>query len=388
VGLALNLIVTVVFVAVQWRITGLLLHLAGRLFSGWARTAARSAVFLFDAVLLAGYLFSFSELVRHLGIPGQFALIMGAGILAYLIAATAVLSVYLAFRAIGKHLGADVNPGRRLALNAAGNVLMAAPFVVMGYGAMIGRLDFRVRELDVPLPGLPQDLDGLRILQLSDIHLSAFLQESDLARVIDMALELRPHVAVVTGDLISSRSDPVDACIRQLARIKSDAGTFGCLGNHERYARVERHVVEAGARAGIRFLRGQAQTLRFGNSTLNLAGVDYQSLGEKTNYLRGAERLVVPGAVNVLLSHNPDVFPVAARQGYNLLLAGHTHGGQVTVEILDQSINPARFFTRYVYGLFRAGRSAAYVTRGIGTIGLPARIGAPPEISVLRLRKA
>jgi hypothetical protein len=97
---------------------------------------------------------------------------------------------------------------------------------------------------------------------------------------------------------------------------------------------------------------------------------------------------VVPGALNVLLSHNPDVFPVAAQQGYNLLLAGHTHGGQVTVEILDQSINPARFFTPYVYGLFRAGRSAAYVTRGIGTIGIPARIGAPPEISVLRLRKA
>ena len=387
-GLALNLIVTAVFVAVQWRIAVILLRLAGRRFSGWARTAARAAVFLFAAVLLAGYLFSFSELVSHLGVPGHIALIMGAGILAYLITATAVLAVYLAFKAIGKHLGAEVNPGRRRALNAAGNVLMAAPFVVMGYGAMVERLDFRVREVDVPLPGLPADLDGLLILQISDIHLSAFLRESELARVIDMALELRPHVTVVTGDLISSRGDPLDACIRQLARVRSDAGTFGCMGNHERYARLERQVVEAGARAGIRFLRGQAQTLRFGNSLLNLAGVDYEPVGDRGRYLRGAERLVVPGAVNVLLSHNPDVFPVAARQGYNLILAGHTHGGQVTVEILDRSINPARFFTPYVYGLFRAGRSAAYVTRGIGTIGIPARIGAPPEISVLRLRKA
>jgi len=143
---------------------------------------------------------------------------------------------------------------------------MAAPFVVMGYGAMVERLDFQVRELDVPLPGLPLDLDGLRILQLSDIHLSAFLHESDLARVIDMALDLHPHVAVVTGDLISSRGDPLDACIRQLARVKSDAGTFGCMGNHEHYAGVERYTAEAGARAGIRFLRGEAQTLRFGNS--------------------------------------------------------------------------------------------------------------------------
>ncbi len=387
-SLALNLIVTIVFVSVQWRIAAILLHGAARLFSGWALTAARGTVFLFDALLLAGYSLSFSELIPHLGIPGHIALIMGAGILAYLIAATAVLAVYLAFKAIAKRLGAEFNPGRRRALHAAGNVLMAAPFVVMGYGAMVERLDFRVRELDVPLPGLPLDLDGLRILQISDIHLSAFLHESDLARVIDMTIELRPHVAVVTGDLISSRGDPLDACIRQLARVKSDAGTFGCMGNHERYAGVERYAAEAGARAGIRFLRGEAQTLRFGNSVLNLAGVDYQSLADRGHYLRGAERLVVPGAANVLLSHNPNVFPVAARQGYNLLLAGHTHGGQVTVEILDQSINPARFFTPYVYGLFRAGRSAAYVTRGIGTIGIPARIGAPPEICVLRLRKA
>jgi hypothetical protein len=97
---------------------------------------------------------------------------------------------------------------------------------------------------------------------------------------------------------------------------------------------------------------------------------------------------MVPGACNVLLSHNPDVFPVAAQQGYNLLLAGHTHGGQVTVEILDRSINPARFVTPFVYGLYRSGAASAYVTRGLGTIVIPARIGAPPEISLLRLRKA
>ena len=139
---------------------------------------------------------------------------------------------------------------------------------------------------------------------------------------------------------------------------------------------------------GIRFLRGEAQALRFGNATLNLAGLDFQPQRMRDRYLHGAERLIVPGATNILLQHNPDVFPAAARQGYNLLLAGHTHGGQVTVEILDQSINPARFFTPYVYGLYRQGNAAAYVTRGIGTIGIPARIGAPPEISLLRLRKA
>jgi predicted MPP superfamily phosphohydrolase len=195
-------------------------------------------------------------------------------------------------------------------------------------------------------------------------------------------------LAVITGDLISSRGDPLDACIRQLARVKADAGVFGCMGNHERYAKVEDYAEKAAAAVGIRFLRHDARQLRFGRSVLNLAGVDYQWSAGKRDYLRNAERMVVPGACNVLLSHNPDVFPVAVRQGWDFMLAGHTHGGQVTVEILDQSINPARFLTPYVYGLYRLEGSAAYVTRGIGTICIPARIGAPPEISLIRLRKA
>jgi predicted MPP superfamily phosphohydrolase len=240
----------------------------------------------------------------------------------------------------------------------------------------------------VPVPGLPADLDGLRVLHLSDIHLSAFLSESDLARVIDAANELRPHLAAVTGDLISQFGDPIDACLRQLARLKTDAGVVGCMGNHEHYAQVENYAAAAAARLGMPFLRGQARPYRFGSATLNIAGVDYQPLNKKSTYLRGADRLIVPGQTNILLSHNPDVFPVAARQGYNLMLAGHTHGGQVSVEILDQAINPARFFTHYVYGLYRQASAAAYVTRGIGTIGIPARIGAPPEITLLRLRKA
>jgi len=111
-----------------------------------------------------------------------------------------------------------------------------------------------------------------------------------------------------------------------------------------------------------------------------------------TGYLRGAERMIAPGSLNFLLSHNPDVFPIAAAQGYDLTVAGHTHGGQVNIEILTRDINPAQFFTPYVYGLYQrseGGRNAAaYVCRGIGTIGIPARVGAPPEIAVLRLQKA
>ena len=125
------------------------------------------------------------------------------------------------------------------------------------------------------------------------------------------------------------------------------------------------------------FCAAQARQLRFGAAAINFAGVDYQRFNSL--YLVGAEQLVAPGAVNILLSHNPDVFPVAAAQGYDLTIAGHTHGGQVDVEILHQHFNVARYFTPYVLGLYREGASSVYVSSGIGTIGVPIRLGAPPE---------
>lgn len=383
-----DLILIAIFSLVQWRITQMLWAAAGRRLPRSLLPSARAAIVIFDVLVVAGYACTFPALLSRLGISGRMGLVIGAGALTYLMTATAMMAVHFFVDSFRKLLRADVNPGRRQALNSIGNVLMATPFAVVGYGALVQRDDFRVREVDLPIPGLPDELDGLRILHLSDIHLSAFLSEKELARVIDMSNGMRAHLAVVTGDLISSHSDPLDACIRQVARLKSDAGVFGCLGNHEAYAKAQNLTTQLGARAGVRFLRQQAQPLRFGSATLNLAGVDFQSHNDKDHYLAGAGRMVVPSAVNVLLSHNPDVFPVAANQGYNLLLAGHTHGGQVNVEILDRAITPARFFTPYVYGLYRSGAATAYVTRGIGTIGIPARIGAPPEISVLRLRKA
>ncbi len=378
----------IVFLLAEWRLTVRALRFARRRWAGRRWVAARAAIVLFDVLLVPGYLFTFDAVLPRIPMNHRLGIFIGAATLAYLTIASAVLVVWEARSAIRRHLDARVSVGRRRALNTAGSLLMAAPFAALGYGALIERTDFRVHEIEIPLPGLGADLDGLRILQLSDIHLSAFLSERELARVIDACRQFHPQFAVVTGDLISSRGDPLDACIRQLARLGSDAGTFGCMGNHEHIAGAEKHAAEQGARAGIRFLRSRNVALRFGQSTLNLVGVDYQPVSRKRLYLKGAERLVDPAACNVLLSHNPDVFPVAVQQGYNLMLAGHTHGGQVTVEIFEQTLNPARFFTPYVYGLYRSGAAAGYVTRGIGTIGIPARLGAPPEISLLRLRKA
>jgi predicted MPP superfamily phosphohydrolase len=275
------------------------------------------------------------------------------------------------------------SPPRRAFLRATQAALLSTPAIVTGYGVFIQRLNLSLREQDLMFPDLPKDLDGLRLVQLTDIHLSPFLSEGELARAVDMANETRAHLALVTGDLISTGRDPLDICLKQLSRLRTDAGIFGCMGNHEIYADAEDYIEQQGARLGHRYLRQRAESLKFGQATLNLAGVDYQR--SHMPYLAGAEQMVAPDAFNVLLSHNPDVFPVAARQGYQLTIAGHTHGGQVRIEILHQDLNVARFYTPYVDGLYRRDNAAVFVSRGIGTIALPVRIGAPPEVNLLRL---
>jgi len=202
-------------------------------------------------------------------------------------------------------------------------------------------------------------------------------------RAVAMANETKAQIALVTGDLISFQGDPLDTCLADLSRLRAEAGVFGCLGNHEIYAGTEDYTTEKGARLGMRFLRDEAAVLQFGNASLNLAGVDYQHLGAV--YLPGAERMIRPDSLNVMLSHNPDVFPVAADQGWDVTIGGHTHGGQVGIEILHQNMSVARFFTPYVDGLYRRGPASIFVSRGIGTIGLPARLGAPPEVALITL---
>lgn len=331
-------------------------------------------------VLALGFVLRFARVARYF--PEWFAG-WGRG-LAMLWAFFSVLM--LAAYAISRAVPAprpEHSPGRRTILRAVRAAVLAGPVAAVGYGTYVARFSLSMREVSVPIPGLAKDLDGLRMVQLTDIHLSPFLTLRLLERAVDMANETRAHVALVTGDLISTANDPLDDCLNALARLRADAGIFGCMGNHEIYADTEAYTQTHGARLGMRFLRQQAVVLRFGAADLNLAGVDYQRFHNP--YLVGAERLVAPGALNVLLSHNPDVFPMAVRKGFPFTIAGHTHGGQVRFEILSQDVNVARFFTPYVDGLYRSGGSSIFVSRGIGTIGVPARLGAPPEVALIRL---
>jgi hypothetical protein len=275
------------------------------------------------------------------------------------------------------------DPARRRWLKAAAGTAATAPLVLGGYGVYVARGRLATNEVNLRLDGLPRDLDGLRLAQLTDIHMGPFLEARELSRAVDMANEFRPHLALITGDLITGSGDPLDDCLRTIARLKPSDGIYGCLGNHEGYASAEDYCAARGRGLGIDFLRSEARPLAFGGASLNVAGVDYQRLGEP--YLQGAGRLLRKGGFNVLLSHNPDVFPAAAGLGFALTVSGHTHGGQLALNALGHSLNVVRFFTPYVKGIYRQGNSAVYVSPGIGTVGVPVRIGAPPEVTLIRL---
>jgi predicted MPP superfamily phosphohydrolase len=272
---------------------------------------------------------------------------------------------------------------RRRALALAAPALAAAPAALGGAAFLLARSHPRLDIVDLPVPGLPKDLDGLRIAQLTDLHFGAYFGERDARRAIALANETRPHLTVLTGDLVTFPGDDMEGVVRLLGGLKSEAGVFGCHGNHERNAGLEGATDRAAARQGIVMLRGAARTLRFGGARLRLAGVDY--LPMRAPLPPSAAALQEEGAFNLLLCHNPGSFPSARDMGFHLTLAGHTHGGQLNLEIARANLNIALVYTPYVRGLYTEQGRSIYVSSGLGTVAAPVRLGAPPEVSLIRL---
>jgi len=308
-------------------------------------------------------------------------------------------------------VGLPLDPSRRSFFQTASYVAGAVPFVGALYGFAAERLQFRVERVEVPIANLPPALDGLRIAQLSDIHIGPYLPRDQVRRAAEMANELDPHLAVVTGDFVTGTRDPLEACVEELARLRAPLGVWGCNGNHEIYADCEARAQELFHRASARLLRRENAELVWNGQRFNLIGVDYQRTrtlsGRRAIMLENVERLVRRDVPNILLSHNPNAFQRAAELGIELTLAGHTHGGQVQVEILESRFSAAQFITEFIAGLytlpfgpppasglslptsnFRPPTSTLYVNRGLGTVGAPVRIGVPPEITLLTLRRA
>jgi predicted MPP superfamily phosphohydrolase len=285
---------------------------------------------------------------------------------------------------------------RRRFLRQSAVLVSATPFVAAGYGLIYGRQNVEIVRQRVRLARLPKGFDGFRIAQLSDIHLGSFTTEDFIRHCVAITNRLRPDLIALTGDYIAWDPGLEPRVVSVLADLRAAHGVFGCLGNHEEESETEEYSSGLFTAQGIRILRQERTPIRLGTDELNLIGIDcprtHSEQDEEEEYRRDVNRrlykeLVMPATVNILLSHEPSgfVFDRAADLGIDLMLSGHTHGGQLALGFGRSSLNLSDLFYRYTTGWYEQRSTKLYVNRGIGTTGFPIRLGARPEITVFEL---
>jgi predicted MPP superfamily phosphohydrolase len=298
----------------------------------------------------------------------------------------------------GVEISTPASPNRRRFLRQSVVLVSATPFVAAGYGLFYGRKDVEVVRQRVRLARLSKAFDGFRIAQLSDIHMGPFTTADYTRRCIVITNSLKPDLIVLTGDYIAWDPGLEQTVVSVLAGLRAPYGVLGCLGNHEQESDTEEYVSGLFTAQGIRILRQERMTIRLGGDELNLIGIDcprtHSEQDGEEEYRRDVNRrlhgqLVIPGTVNVLLSHEPSVFVFdrAADLGIDLMLSGHTHGGQLALGFVRRGLNLSHMFYRYTSGWYEQRSTKLYVNRGIGTTGFPIRLGARPEITLFELTR-
>ncbi|PYS73881.1 MAG: metallophosphoesterase [Acidobacteria bacterium] len=233
----------------------------------------------------------------------------------------------------------------------------------------------------IELKRLPKSFESFRVVQLSDIHHGPFSDPSQIERAVDTANRLQPDIIALTGDYISKERHYAAPCAEMLGRLRARFGVYAVLGNHDHW--VDAALITDLFRAeGITMLVNQGMRFELNGSAFWLAGVDDTMVGlEDISLALAGSR---EDEMKLLLAHNPIVLRRAARADVDLVLSGHTHGGQVALRSEPSASGGPR--RRFLKGLGRLGNTQIYVNRGLGTVVLPIRYGCPPEVSLLELR--
>jgi len=238
-----------------------------------------------------------------------------------------------------------------------------------------------LEQVTVPIAELPPALEGLTIAQLSDLHWSEDVKEGHIARAVDMTVEAQPDLIVLTGDHVTHSAHYITDCARELARLTAPHGVYAILGNHDHWtdARVVRIGLEE---VGLPVLLNANVRIPVGDADLWLAGVD--DVWERHADVDRALKDIPPGAVTVLLAHEPDYADQAAGREVALQLSGHSHGGQVRLPLFGAPVLP-RWGRKYPYGLRRVDDMWLYTNRGVGLIQPAVRLNCRPEVTLIQL---
>ncbi|MBI2839511.1 MAG: phosphodiesterase YaeI [Acidobacteria bacterium] len=282
--------------------------------------------------------------------------------------------------------------GRIIAAHAAA---VASATVAAVYSFYMESRWYETTTLRIPVRGLPPAFHGFRIVQLSDIHLSSVVPMSFVDRCLEGACDLDPDLIVLTGDYVTTRDSKYsDQILRAFRGLRARAGTIAVLGNHDRgiykWRRSSRVPVDAAAcqdrfdGAGVRLLVNESILLRSAGSTLAIVGLDDLWSGSfRPDWAFDGLEAATP---RVVLCHNPNGAVAMNGHRADIILSGHTHGGQVVLPLVGARWLPTEH-RQFVAGLYRVGSNLLYVNRGIGHLP-PARFNCHPEISVFELAPA
>lgn len=289
-------------------------------------------------------------------------------------------------------------------LTQAAVIASAVPFGAMVYGIISGAHDYRVRKVTVKLPNLPKAFDGLRIAQLSDIHSGSFFNKTAVKGGVEMVLNEKPDLIFFTGDLVNNESTEVKEYIEVFNKLKAPLGVFSVTGNHDygdykSWASKEakhqnfKDLIEAHRLLGFDLLMNEHRFIEQSGEKLAIIGIENWGGGGFAKYgkLDQAYAGTDAAAVKLLLSHDPSHWDAQVRPNYkdiDLAFAGHTHGFQFGVELGDFKWSPSQYAYKQWAGLYTEGNQHLYVNRGFGYLGYPGRIGMPPEITVMELKRA
>jgi predicted MPP superfamily phosphohydrolase len=282
------------------------------------------------------------------------------------------------------------DPGKRIFLTeGVGRTLLAGTTLTSVAGFFEATSGPEVVPVEITLPNLPRSFNGLRIVQLSDVHVGPLIHRGYLEKVVEQTLAEKPDLIVITGDLVDGSVNQLREQIAPLGRLKAPEGVYFCTGNHEYYSGAKEWIDHLGT-LGITVLGNSNRILKRTGADgkeerLLIAGVhDYQAARFEPTHASSpfdAVRTPEPVACKVLLAHNPFSIKEAVDAGFDLQLSGHTHAGQ---------FYPYSFIVktvlRYSEGLYRVNeRTQLYVNRGTGFWGPPNRFGKRAEITSIRL---
>ncbi|MFZ6011424.1 MAG: metallophosphoesterase, partial [Bacteroidota bacterium] len=289
-------------------------------------------------------------------------------------------------------------------LTKAALIATGIPLGTMAYGILSGAHDYRVRRVTVKLPNLPKAFDGITIGQVSDIHTGSFFNKTAVKGGVEMMLNEKPDLIFFTGDLVNNETSEVKDYINIFNKLKAPLGVYSVTGNHdygdyqqwntlEEKRRNFKDLIEAHRLLGFDLLMNRNHEIIQGGDKLSIIGIENWGAGRFSKYGKIDQAYSGSGeaAVKLLLSHDPSNWDAQVRTLYpdiDVTFSGHTHGFQFGVEIGGIKWSPSQYAYKQWAGLYQEGNQYLYVNRGFGYLGYPGRIGMPPELTIMELKRA